>query len=123
LDIWIILVVGISVAAFVLSLYKQLLYISFDEESAAARGIKVNLLNYSLMVSTAVTVVLAMRIVGVLLIGALMVIPVVTATQFRKGFSSTMAISLVISQIAVIGGLIASYYLNLAAGGAIVVLL
>jgi zinc transport system permease protein len=121
-DITVIAIVGILVILGVLSLYKQLLYVSFDEESATVSGLKVNLLNYNLMIATAITVVLAMRIVGVLLIGALMVIPVVTATQFRKSFAKTMILSIVISQVAVLGGLLSAYYFNLAAGGAIVVL-
>ncbi|NTW61765.1 metal ABC transporter permease [Candidatus Saccharibacteria bacterium] len=121
-DISVIAIVGIIVIIGILILYKQLLYLSFDEEAATVSGLKVSILNYSLMIATAITVVLAMRIVGVLLIGALMVIPVVTATQFKKSFAKTMILGLVISQVAVLGGLLSAYYFNLAAGGAIVVL-
>jgi len=61
-----------------------------------------------------------MNVVGVLLIGALMVIPVLAAMQFKKGFHTTWVISLCVSIISVVGGLMASYYFNLASGGTIV---
>jgi zinc transport system permease protein len=121
-DVGLILGVGVVIIITILCLYKSLLYVSFDEEAATVSGIKVEWLNNLLMIATAVTVVLAMRIVGVLLIGALMVIPVVTASLLGKSFRRTTLFSIVFSLLAVIGGLIAAYYLNIAAGGAIVVL-
>ena len=69
----------------------------------------------------AVTVSLSIRVVGVLLIGALMVIPVISAMQFGRGFRSTMLISIVFSVTSVISGLFLSFYWNIASGGAIVV--
>jgi zinc transport system permease protein len=120
-DVYTITIIGIIVILAILGLYKQLLYVSFDEESAKVSGIKTNLINYGLIIVTSVTVVLSMRIVGALLIGALMVIPVVVASQFKKNFAKTMLISVVTSIISVIIGLLLSYYFNLAAGGTIVV--
>jgi len=61
-----------------------------------------------------------MRIVGVLLIGALMVIPVITAMQFNRSFKKTLLLSVFISLLSVIGGLFFSYYFDLASGGTIV---
>lgn len=101
--------------------YRQLVYLSFDEEAAVVSGVPVAKLNIVLMVLTALTVSLAMRVVGVLLIGALMVIPVVTAMQLKLSFFKTLCAALVYSLLAVVIGLFASYYLNLASGGAIVV--
>jgi zinc transport system permease protein len=120
-DVYTITIIGIIVILAILGLYKQLLYVSFDEESAKVSGIKTNLINYGLIIVTSVTVVLSMRIVGALLIGALMVIPVVVASQFKKNFAKTMLISVVTSIISVIIGLLLSYYFNLAAGVTIVV--
>lgn len=120
-DLWVIGSVGIVVLATVVLLYKEFVYIAFDEDAARVSGIPTSMLNMLLMVLTAVTVSLAMRIVGILLIGALMVIPVVTAMQLRKSFAKTIQFAIGYSLLSVFSGLFLSYYLNLAAGGIIVV--
>jgi zinc transport system permease protein len=121
-DLWVIGGLGIIVLSSVTLLYKELVYLSFDEEAAKVSGVPTSLFNMVLMVLTALTVSLAMRVVGVLLIGALMVIPVVTAMQLRQSFLRTIITSIIFSLAAVVGGLFLSYYFNLASGGAIVVL-
>jgi zinc transport system permease protein len=63
-----------------------------------------------------------MRIVGILLIAALMVIPVITAMQFGRSFKQTLILSVALSLVSVISGLFVSYYLDLASGGTIVVI-
>jgi len=120
-DLWVIGTLGLIVIAAVGLMYKELIYIAFDEEAALVSGIPTSLLNIGLMILTALTVSLAMRVVGVLLIGALMVIPVVTAMQLRLSFQKTIFSAIIISLISVLLGLFSSYYLNLASGGAIVV--
>lgn len=121
-DIWVILGLGIVVLATVVLLYKEFLFLSFDDEAAAVSGLPTRALNTIFVILTVVTVVLSMRIVGALLIGALMVIPVVTASQFARSFRQTILIAVVLSLLAVIGGLFVSYYFDLAAGGVIVLL-
>ncbi len=106
----------------VVRLYDHLLYASFDEAAARVGGVNVPLVNSALMVLTAVTVSIAIRVVGVLLIGALMVIPVVTAMQIARSFKQTLAYSILFALIAVILGLIIAYVANIPAGGAIVLL-
>ncbi len=120
-DIWIVASLGLLVLAITAALYRQLLYIAFDEEAAQVSGVPVSLINSLLIVMTAITVSIAMRIVGVLLIGALMVIPVVAATQFKRSFLLTILIAVGISLTSVGGGLLLAYYFDLAAGGTIVV--
>jgi zinc transport system permease protein len=73
-----------------------------------------------LIILTATTIAISMRIVGILLISALIVIPVVTALQFKRGFFQTIVFAEVFSILSVLIGIFASYYLNIAAGGAIV---
>jgi zinc transport system permease protein len=121
-DLWITLLLGLLTSGLLLFYYKQLLYVSFDEETAQVSGLKTNVLNTFLLVLTALTVVISIRIVGALLIGALMVIPVVTAGLIARSFKQSLLLALVFSITSVIGGLISSYYLNLPAGGAIVLL-
>jgi zinc transport system permease protein len=122
LDLWYIAILGLLVLAILITLYKELFLISFDEELAIANGLNTRLYNLALIVLAAVTVSLSMRIVGILLIGALMVIPVVTAMQFGRSFKQTLVISVILSFISVVSGLFVSYYFNLASGGTIVVI-
>lgn len=99
---------------------RQFFAISLDEETAEASGISVKFYNRVLAVLGAATIAISMNVVGVLLIGAMMVIPVLTAMQFRMGFQRTWIISIIVSVFSVIIGLVASYYWNLASGGTIV---
>ena len=119
-DVITLAVVGVLVLLFVLIFYRPLLHISFDEDSASIAGYKVTLLNYALVALTAATVVLSLRIVGGLLISAVLVIPIITASRFTKSFIGTVAWAVPLALLAVIGGLIAAFYLSIAAGGAIV---
>lgn len=121
-DIYIMLSLSVLMLVFLLGFYKELFFIAFDEESAKVSGLPVKNLNLLLMSLAAVTVSLSMRIVGVLLIGALMVVPVLTALQIAKSFKQTMLYATVFSLIAVFAGLILSFYFDVIAGGAIVFL-
>ena len=102
--------------------YRKLLYVTLDEESAEASGIPVFGLNIMLVTLSAVTVALSMRIVGILLIGALMVLPISTAMLYKENFSRTVIMAVLFSLSSVISGLIISYYLALSSGAAIVLI-
>lgn len=119
-DLWVTLALAIAVFLAVVLLYKELFFASFDAELAEANGLPVKVLNLTIVMLAAVAVALSIRIVGVLLIGALMVIPVISAMQFGKGFRTTLLLSVGFSLVSVVAGLFASYYFNLASGGAIV---
>lgn len=119
-DVWVIVALAIMVFLNVVLLYKELFFVSFDEELAQASGLPVRRLNFTIVLLAAITVALSIRIVGVLLIGALMVIPVISAVQYGRGFRITLILSVAFSLISVLVGLLASYYFNLASGGAIV---
>ncbi len=121
-DIYIIGAVGVVVIITLLAFYKELVAVSFDEEIASVSGIHTHLVNIILIIATALTVALSIPIVGVLLIAALIVIPVVTALQYKASFKQTIIISEAISLFSVIVGIFTSYYLDLPAGGAIVLL-
>lgn len=100
--------------------YRALLHIAFDEDSARISGYRVTLLNYLLAAMTAVMAVLSLRIVGGLLISALLVIPVVTASRFARSFLHTILAAVGLAIIAVCAGLVIAFYAGIAAGGAIV---
>jgi len=120
-DVIVMSILGLFIVGLMSFLYQQLIYLSFDEEAALVSGVPVRRLNTILMILTAITVSVAMRVVGVLLIGALMVIPVVTASQLRRSFRQTILWAVVFSLIAVLVGLFGAFYLSVPAGGAIVV--
>ena len=121
-DVFIIAILGAIVIALLLSFYKELVYITFDEESAQVSGIPTRPLNILLIILAALTVSLAIPIVGILLISALIVIPVVAALQLRKSFKQTIIIAECISIFSVIAGIFTSFYLDISTGGTIVLI-
>lgn len=120
LDLWVIGGLGAVTAGAVFLFYKELFAITFDEETARTSGLPVGTVNLMFTVLTALVVVLAMRIVGVLLVSALLVIPTLAAMQVAPSFRSTLGAAVVFAVSSVVLGLIAAYYLDVAAGGAIV---
>lgn len=119
-DLWVVLTLAVVVIVTVMFLYKELFFVSFDEELAKASGLPVRVLNLVTVMLAALAVALSIHIIGVLLIGALMVIPVLSATQYGKGFKETLFISVIFSLVSVVSGLFISYYFDLASGGTIV---
>ncbi|WP_026485797.1 metal ABC transporter permease [Caldanaerobius polysaccharolyticus] len=119
-DIGIIAMLGIAVVVTITLLYKELLYIAFDEEAAGVSGIPVSAINTIFTLLIAITVAISMKIVGALLVSALMVIPPAASLKIAKNFKQTLFYSILFSFISVFVGIIASYYLNLSPGGTIV---
>lgn len=119
-----VLIVGISAAvvAAIAALRKQLLHFTFDEEQAKVSGLNVDRLNYIFVIIAGITVITSMRLVGILLISALIVLPNITAMLFGKGFKKTIGISMSISVFSVVSGIIMSYYWDLAPSGVIVMI-
>jgi zinc transport system permease protein len=99
---------------------KHLAYIAFDEEGARAAGLPVNRLNMVLMLLVASSVVAGMRVVGILMVSSLLVVPGATAILIGKSFRMTLFLAVLFGVASVITGLTSAYYLNVAAGGAVV---
>lgn len=115
----IITVIFLSVVAMI-SLafnYKKLLFVIVDEELARVSGVHVKTINYLFSMLVSITVAVAIKIVGMMMLGSLLTMPVAAALQFKKGFKTTLFISIVFSLIEVLGALIFSYYFNFAPGG------
>jgi zinc transport system permease protein len=119
-DLWIIGALTVLILVVMALGYKQLAYVSFDEEQAQVSGLRTRLLNQTLMFLAAVMVVLSLRIVGGLLIGALTVMPVAAASQLAKSLRQTVVLAVGFGLVAVTAGLTMSFYFDLAAGGTIV---
>ncbi|MFC4769108.1 metal ABC transporter permease [Effusibacillus consociatus] len=122
-DLWLISGVAAGAILFIAIFYKRLFAMSFDEEHAQLKGVNGFVLNSFYMMVTALIVSVSIRIVGVLLVSSLIVIPVAAAMQVAASFRNLISISLVISLAGILGGLIASFYLDLAPGGTIVLVL
>ena len=120
-DVITIAIFGSVSLATLLIFSKQLYFIAYDEEVAKTSGIKVKLLNFLLVSVVAVIIALSIRVVGSLLIGALMVIPSIAALQFKVGFLKTGIISLIFALLAVILGITFSFYFSLPSGATIVI--
>lgn len=116
----IILVASALILSILYFIYRELVYIAFDEEQAQVSGINVSRLNYIFIVLASIVVITSIRLVGVLLISSLIVIPNITAMVFGKGFKKTAMISVSIGILSVLTGIVISYVMNLAPGGTIV---
>ena len=101
--------------------HKQLLFITFDREAARLARINVWFYDTLLIVVTALVVVAAMQIMGAILVAAMLVIPVAAAMQVAGSFNRGLVLSIGFGEAAVLGGILASYYLDIASGAAIVI--
>lgn len=119
-DIIIIVAIGLVILALVVLLYKELFFISFDEDGARVAGVPVDFINVFFTALTALTIAIAMRIVGILLVSSLMILPVATALQLAKNFKTALWLGILFSEISVVVGLFFSYWLNLAPGGSMI---
>jgi zinc transport system permease protein len=119
-DLILVAVLGAVGLLVVGALYRTLVAVSLDEEGARVGGIPVGLVNVVLAALTGVTIAASMRIVGILLIAALMVLPVIAAGRVAWSVRSTILIAIGIGLASVVVGLTTSYYADLAPGGTIV---
>ncbi|MDQ1535815.1 MAG: zinc transport system permease protein [Actinomycetota bacterium] len=115
-------VLAVVVVGLTLALGPRLFAVANDEEYARATGMRVTALNITLGVLTAVTVVIAMRVVGLLLISALMIVPNATSQLVARSFRSAMRMAVVIGVVCSVGGVTTSFYADTAPGGTIVLL-
>jgi zinc transport system permease protein len=120
MDVLTIACSGTLVLIIVYILFDKLMLMSLDEDIANVAGINTGMINMLFSILTALVVVVGMTIVGILLVSALMIVPVATAHLLRVGFKATMGWAVVFSMLAVLIGLISSFYLDIAPGGTIV---
>ncbi|HNZ69892.1 MAG: metal ABC transporter permease [Prolixibacteraceae bacterium] len=119
-ELWAMLLLLLLLTAFFARYFREILYISYDEEFARASGIPVSLLNYLIMVLIALVMVMNIRAVGIILILSLMTIPQATANLFTKDFRKMMILSVVFAFVGNITGLVISYFLNIPSGATII---
>ncbi len=121
-DLWVIVVLAVLVLVPTLGLAPQLFAVSTDEEFARTQGLRTSVYNILIVVLAAVTVTLAMRTVGLLLVSALMVVPVAAAQNLVRGFYAALVAAMAVGVVVTVGGAVGSFYLDTPPGALIVVL-
>ncbi|MDG5788771.1 metal ABC transporter permease [Evansella sp. AB-P1] len=120
-DLLFIMGTGIIALIILFGLYKELFSISFDQEFASITGISVKRINFFFSLLIAIVISMSMKVVGILLVGAMVTLPVATSIQLAKSFKQVILLGILFGELAMIGGIIFSYYLDVATGGMIVV--
>jgi zinc transport system permease protein len=119
-DLWLIAALGIVVGVTIGALYPRLLAVTLNEDLARTSGVPVAMLNLVMTVLTALTTVIAMRMVGVLLVSAMIVIPTLAGFALARSFRGALLIAMIFALVAMGSGLVLAYYLGLAAGASVV---
>ena len=122
-DIILLAILSIILILFFTFFYRSILNTSFDKEFAQTRGIAVTFYEYTLIMLVAVTIVLSIRLVGIVLLISLLTVPQMTANVFTHKFSKIMLWSIIISFTGSVAGLLLSYYLNVPSGAFIIFVL
>lgn len=121
-DVWLTVGLTVLILTVGLRLRTALFVVSYDEEFARASGLPVVALNTLIAVVAALTVTVSMRVVGLLLVSALMIVPVVTAQIFARSFSQTMWLAMITGGIVTLAGLLITFFYPVPPGATIVVL-
>jgi zinc transport system permease protein len=121
-DLYTLLIAGSAVLLFFVLQFHNLMAVAFSPELAEVDGKPVALLEYGLMLAIAGVVVLAVRMVGIVLVSALLVIPPATARLWARHYRSFILITLAVNLISSVGGLLLSFFFDLPSGGTIVLL-
>lgn len=119
-DLWFMFSLTVTVVLFFSILFRPILYISFDEQFARTRGIPVMLMNYLLIILVALTIVLSIRVAGIILVLSILTIPQNIANIFTNRFGEIMIISVILGFFASMIGLVISYYLDIPSGATII---
>jgi zinc transport system permease protein len=119
-DIYLTVITFVLVSGFILLFLKDLFLSAYNEELAKVSGVRVELINTLFMVSLAISIVISIRIVGIILVSALLVIPGATARLFAKGLISMLLLSCLTGMLSVVSGLLISYEYDIAPGASIV---
>jgi len=119
-DLWSMASLAIVITVFMLMFSSELAQITFDPDLARINGVRVHLLNLGLAVLTGATITVSMRVVGVLLVGALIVVPVLVSLRITKGLTLTVVVSSLVGVFVAVVGMVIAYYADIAPGGTVV---
>ncbi len=111
---------AVLVVIFLIYFYRQIAFITFDEEGARVSGINTTILDLIFYIALAVAIVLGVKILGIILVSALLIIPASIAKLISKSFKGLVSTSIVVAEITILGGLVISYLMNLPTGAVII---
>jgi len=120
-NVWVILLLSVIILSVVFFLFRQITLLSLSEELAWTSGISTGYLNLFFYILISISVVLGVKLLGIILVSALLITPPVTAKLITHSFRSYIFFSVVFSLLAFIGGLFSSYYFDFPSGASIVV--
>ena len=120
LELYLVVIVSAAVLVTFLLLYKELFYVSLDEQSARLAGVPVKAVNFLFTILIAFTVSIAARTVGALIVSSMMVVPVACAMQFERNYKQTVLLAVGLDVLFMLAGLFAAFYFGLKPGGTIV---
>jgi zinc transport system permease protein len=121
-DLYLMAALDLVIVALAVAFYKEFLLLSFDEEFGTVVGMPVNGLYLLLLCMVALTVVVLIRVVGMILVIAMLTFPAAMARQFTHDIRKMMMLAVVFGMLFTLGGLWLSYALNLASGATIILL-
>jgi len=119
-DLAISAALAIGVLAFIWALHKEVLSITFDEKAARVSGIPVEAITIAFNILVALTVALSIKIIGILLVTALLILPGVAAMQLRLSFRGTILFAVLASSVSVIAGVVISAAVDVATSAVII---
>ena len=122
-EILLMLALSVLIILCFIFFYRIILYVAFNEEYAKTSGLPVSFINYLMMVLIALTVVLNIRVVGIILILSLLTLPQATANILTNDFKSMIFLSVLFALIGSLSGLLMSYYANIPSGASIIFIL
>jgi zinc transport system permease protein len=122
-DVAILAVLSVLAVSFLVMFFKELMFFAFDEETATASGVPVRFVYYGLLVTLALTVVVSIKLVGIILISALIVIPGATGLQVSRNYRGVLLVSLASGLASIVAGLYLSFRFDVASGATIVLVM
>lgn len=119
-ELWLMGALSIILILFFVLFYRLILYVAFDEEFAKTTGLPVSVINYLLISLIAITIVLNIRVVGIILILSLLTLPQATANLFTKDFKRMLPLSVLFAFIGSFVGLLFSFFVDIPSGASII---
>ena len=111
---------AVLVLSFLTYFYRQIAFMTFDQEGAKVSGINTGVLDLVFYIALAIAIVLGVKILGIILVSALLIIPPSTSKLIAKSFKNLIFVSIIVAEVTILGGLLLAYILNLPAGAVIV---
>jgi len=118
--LWIMALLSIIIILFFIFMFKEILFVAFDEEYAITQGVQVKSINYILLVLISLTIVISIKIVGIILVISMLTIPQAIAGLFTNEFKKIIILSIGFGLLTCLSGLTVSYYLEIPSGASII---